>query len=226
MGVRGGTGLLSRPTDVSPRESILPPSRITGSPPRARIFASRNPIPRSRARARDTHNFAIMIPETGGLSRAVIDPSRGDAPDFYRAGRAASPLLSSASPPRQLLSARHVRIFFARGNEIFQMLSRSVYRVQRAARNLKFARTREYIRSIRLNLSIRNRDWLTAFPIDRGGFCYIIPLYNYYAYVTAGFVYQVSFTLFKECSRLMASYNFRNAHRRNKWMLGLHISQE
>jgi len=105
MGVRGGTGLLSCPTDVSPRESILPPSRITGSPPRARIFASRNPIPRSLARARDTHNFAIMIPETGGLSRAVIDPSRGD---FVGAAR---PL-----------------IFFTRGNEIFQMLSRSVHR--------------------------------------------------------------------------------------------------
>lgn len=62
--------------------------------------------------AHDTHNFAIMIPRTGGLSRAVIDPKRGDGSDFY----------VSPSPLRQLLSARHVRIFY-RHNEVFQMLS-------------------------------------------------------------------------------------------------------
>jgi len=108
MGVRGGTGLLSCPTDVSPRESILPPSRITGSPPRARIFASRNPIPRSLARARDTHNFAIMIPETGGLSRAVIDPSRGDARPTFTGPASALPLplLSHRPLPRDSFCRR------------------------------------------------------------------------------------------------------------------------
>lgn len=115
IGVRGGW-LLSCPTDVSLRESTVRLPRVLPPPPRTRIFTFRNPIPRLHGAAsvvaHDTHNFAIMIPRTGGLSRAVIDPKRGDGSDFY----------VSPSPSRQLLSARHVRIFY-RHNEVFQMLS-------------------------------------------------------------------------------------------------------
>lgn len=102
--MRGGR-LLSCPTDVSPRESIVRLPRVT--PPADSYFhisKSNSALARGciGVVVHDTHNFAIMIPRTGGLSRAVIDPKRGDPSDFY----------ASPSPSRYSFCRRGTSAFF------------------------------------------------------------------------------------------------------------------